>query len=85
MEDDYDKILTGLVLTFFGVLIGIGYYAYTSTPTDKDIQDTYVKYGCKRTNEYVGKDADVLYLCQDGFKYKSGTIYQWAVQDKRAK
>lgn len=42
-----------------------------------------IKYGCKPTNEFVGKDGDRLYLCRDGFKYKYEGIRQWAYEEKK--
>lgn len=51
---------------------------------DKDgPQKMQAKYGCKPTNEFVGKDGDRLWLCADGLKYKESAFYSWAYQDKR--
>jgi hypothetical protein len=35
--------------------------------------------GCTPTNEFVGKNAERLYLCSDGLKYKYGTLWSSAL------
>lgn len=52
--------------------------------TDQDVQMVREKYGCTPTNAFVGKNADRLWLCNDGLKYKEIAFRYWA-QDERRK
>lgn len=51
--------------------------------TDEDVQVYLSRNGCNPTNEFVGKDADRLYLCADGIKYKYDTLRYGALMEKR--
>lgn len=50
--------------------------------TEPKVQATMQKYGCKPTNEFVGKDAQRLYTCADGLKYTYGSLHQLAFKEK---
>ncbi len=54
-----------------------------SQPTDEDFNKTLVRYGCTATNEFVGKNAERLYLCSDGLKYTHSSIFYTTYRDIR--
>lgn len=50
---------------------------------EQERQAIRAKYGCQPTNEFVGKDAERLWLCRDGVKYKEGVFYFWARDERK--
>lgn len=63
-------------------LAGLLFFLERSRPSDAEIEATRVKLGCVATNEFVGKDGDRLYLCNDGLKYKWASILKAAYEEK---
>lgn len=68
--------ITGIVI--FGAIV----WHFNPPVTDAEIAQAKAKYGCRPTNEFVGKYAERLYICADGLKYK-GTIFWKLAKDMR--
>lgn len=54
-----------------------------SARKEADVQMVREKHGCTPTNEFVGKNADRLWTCRDGLKYKEGDFWYWARDERR--
>lgn len=52
-------------------------------PSELEIEQMMHKHGCVPTNEFVGKDAERLYECNNGIKYKYTSFYYWAYLEKK--
>lgn len=81
VEICFCTIFIGLVLSFFVAL----YVGISNSPSNSEIEAVRIKYGCTPTNDFVGKDAERLYLCSNGYKYVYHTFYSWAYEEKKNK
>lgn len=79
-EDTY--IGAGFVATILTLVCVMFYFVATSQPSEEDVQAAMKRYGCVKTNEFVGKAAQRLYMCADGWKYTEEGIRQAAYRDK---
>lgn len=71
-----NKYLMGCLIVS---LAGCGKYI-----TQEEIDARVQTYKCQPTNEFVGKDAERLYLCRNGVKYKYWSLYVQALDELRS-
>jgi hypothetical protein len=79
------KIIFGGIAAICAIAFLANLFVTTFSPDKDGPARMRVKYGCKPTNEFVGKEAERLWLCKDGLKHKEGVFYSWAYQEKREK
>lgn len=71
-----------------GILVSSGCIAYkavSNSPTDAQVEVMRQRYNCVPTNEFVGRDASRLYLCDNGLKYPYSNFHQWAFEENKSK
>ena len=71
-----NKYLFGFL---FVSLVGCGKHF-----SEKEITDRVNTYQCQPTNEFVGKEAERLYLCPSGIKHKYWSLYLNALEELRS-